>query len=193
MMEQGVRCLRELAVLEIVFSEDKGFPKSPDGVQYASQMWLKFAQLGLVVYSCYLATLQWRKGEDKVGALVSKLGIYEDTVAAPLRAHVSPVETKLAGHVWSLEEKIEEGYQKLREELKEAIFRISPGQTRVSSIRSRRPPAKERVYTPRGYTPGSIGVMMSCPVLLKGPPGRIYRKGTISTVTRTRGALPLAR
>lgn len=64
MMEQGVRCLRELAVLEIVFSEDKGFPKRPGGVQYALQMWLKFAQLGSVVYSCYLATLQWREGED---------------------------------------------------------------------------------------------------------------------------------
>lgn len=133
MMEQGVRCLRELAVLEIVSSEDKGFPKSPGGVQYALQMCLKFAQLGSEVYSCYLATLQWREGEDEVGALVSKLSIYEDTVAAPLRAHVSPVETKLAGHVWSLEEKTDEGYQKPREELKEGIFRISPGQTRVSA------------------------------------------------------------
>lgn len=114
MMEQGIRCLRELAVLEIVFSQDKGFPKSPDGVQCASQMRLKFAQLGSEIYSCYLAMLQWREGEDKVGALVSKLSIYEDTVAAPLRAHVLPVEAKLAEHVWSLEEKTEEGYQKLR-------------------------------------------------------------------------------
>ncbi|TRZ05978.1 hypothetical protein HGM15179_021129 [Zosterops borbonicus] len=141
MMEQGIRCLRELAVSEIVFSQDKGFPKSPDGVQYASQMRLKFAQLGSEIYSCYLARLQWREGEDKVGALVSKLSIYEDTIATPLRAHVSTVETKLAERVWSLEEKIEEGYQKLREELKEGIFHISPGQTRVSAIRSRHPPA----------------------------------------------------
>ncbi|RMC22679.1 hypothetical protein DUI87_00321 [Hirundo rustica rustica] len=29
-MEQGTRCLRELAVLEIIFSEDERFPKSPD-------------------------------------------------------------------------------------------------------------------------------------------------------------------
>lgn len=192
-MEQGIRCLRELAVLEIIFSEDNGFPKSPDGVQYASHTWLKFAQLGSEIYSCYLATLQWREGEDKVGALVSKLSIYEDSVAARLRARVSPVETKLAEHVRSLEEKIEEGCQKLREELKEGIFHISPGQTRVSAIRSRRPPAKERGYTSCGYTPGSIGVMMLCPILLKGPPGHIYRKGTIGTMTKTRGALPLAR
>lgn len=128
-------------MLEIVFSQDKGFPKSPDGVQCASQMWLKFAQLGSEIYSCYLATLQWREGEDKVGALISKLSIYEDTVTAPLRAHVLPVEAKLAERVWSLEEKIEEGYQKLREELKEGIFHISPGQTRVSAIRNRRSPA----------------------------------------------------
>ncbi|XP_051624901.1 uncharacterized protein LOC127461275 [Manacus candei] len=149
-MEQGIRCLRELAVLEIIFSEDERFPKSPDGVQCTSQMWLKFARLGPEMYSRYLATLQWREGEDKVGALVSKLRIYEDTVTAPLRAHVSSVETKLAEHVRNLEEKIEEGHQKLREEIKEGIFHISPGRTRVSAIRSQRPPAKERRYTPRG-------------------------------------------
>ncbi|RMC01643.1 hypothetical protein DUI87_21656 [Hirundo rustica rustica] len=46
-MEQGIRCLRELAVLEIIFSEDERFPKSPDDVQCTSQMWLRFARLGL--------------------------------------------------------------------------------------------------------------------------------------------------
>ena len=39
-MEQGIECLRELAVLEIIFSEDKSFPKSPDCVWCTSQMWL---------------------------------------------------------------------------------------------------------------------------------------------------------
>ncbi|RMC16614.1 hypothetical protein DUI87_06551 [Hirundo rustica rustica] len=65
-MEQGSRCLRELAVLEIIFSEDKRFPKSPDDVQSTFQMWLRFARLGPEMYSRYLATLQWREGEDKV-------------------------------------------------------------------------------------------------------------------------------
>ncbi|RMC04158.1 hypothetical protein DUI87_18977 [Hirundo rustica rustica] len=37
-MEQGIRCLRELAVLEIIFSEDERFPKSPDDVQCTSPM-----------------------------------------------------------------------------------------------------------------------------------------------------------
>ncbi|RMC00758.1 hypothetical protein DUI87_22441 [Hirundo rustica rustica] len=64
-MEQGMQCLRELAVLEIIFSEDERFPKSPDDVQCTSQMWLKFAQLGPEMYSYYLAMLQWREGEDK--------------------------------------------------------------------------------------------------------------------------------
>ncbi|RMB91408.1 hypothetical protein DUI87_32199 [Hirundo rustica rustica] len=81
-MEQGTRCLRELAVLEIIFSEDERFPKSPDDVQCTSQMWLRFARLGPEMYSRYLATLQWREGEDKVGVLVNKLRIYEDTVTA---------------------------------------------------------------------------------------------------------------
>ncbi|RMC21209.1 hypothetical protein DUI87_02067 [Hirundo rustica rustica] len=65
-MEQGIQCLRELAVLEVIFSEDERFPKSPDDVQCTSQMWLRFARLGPEMYSRYLATLQWREGEDKV-------------------------------------------------------------------------------------------------------------------------------
>ncbi|RMB97735.1 hypothetical protein DUI87_25734 [Hirundo rustica rustica] len=145
-MEQGIRCLRELAVLEIIFSEDERFPKSPDDVQCTSQMWLRFARLGPEMYSRYLATLQWREGEDKVGVLVNKLRIYEDTVTAPFRTHVSSVETRLAEQVRSL---IEEGHQKLKKELKEEIYHISPEPTRVSAIRSRYPPARERGYTPR--------------------------------------------
>ncbi|RMC15629.1 hypothetical protein DUI87_07831 [Hirundo rustica rustica] len=146
-MEQGIRCLRELAVLEIIFLEDERFPKSPDDVQCTSQMWLRFARLGPEMYSRYLATLQWREGEDKVGVLVNKLRIYEDTVTAPFRTHVSSVETRLAEQVRSL---IEEGHQKLKKELKEEIYHISPEPTRVSAIRSRYPPARERGYTPRG-------------------------------------------
>ncbi|RMC10515.1 hypothetical protein DUI87_13320 [Hirundo rustica rustica] len=136
-MEQGTRCLRELAVLEIIFSEDERFPKSPDDVQCTSQMWLRFARLGPEMYSRYLATLQWREGEDKVGVLVNKLRIYEDTVTAPFRTHVSSVETRLTEQVRSL---IEEGHQKLKKELKEEIYHISPEPTRVSAIRSRYPP-----------------------------------------------------
>ncbi|RMC19851.1 hypothetical protein DUI87_03416 [Hirundo rustica rustica] len=146
-MEQGIRCLRELAVLEIIFSEDERFPKSPDDVQCTSQMWLRFARLGPEMYSRYLATLQWREGRDYVGVLVNKLRIYEDTVTAPFRTHVSSVETRLAEQVRSL---IEEGHQKLKKELKEEIYHISPEPTRVSAIRSWYPPARDRGYTPRG-------------------------------------------
>ncbi|RMB92824.1 hypothetical protein DUI87_30718 [Hirundo rustica rustica] len=86
------------------------------------------------MYSRYVATLQWRESEDKVGVLVNKLRIYEDTVTAPFRTHVSSVETRLAEQVRSL---IEEGHQKLKKELKEEICHISPEPTRVSAIRSR--------------------------------------------------------
>ncbi|TRZ07686.1 hypothetical protein HGM15179_019418 [Zosterops borbonicus] len=146
-MEQGIQCLRELAVLEIIFSEDERFPKSPDGVQCTSQMWLRFARLGPEMYSRYLATLQWREGEDRVGVLANKLRIYEDTVTAPVRTHVSSVETRLAEQVQNL---IEEGHQKLKKELKEEIYHISPDPRRVSAIRSRCLPARERGYKPRG-------------------------------------------
>ncbi|RMC01062.1 hypothetical protein DUI87_22326 [Hirundo rustica rustica] len=139
-MEQGIRCLRELAVLEIIFSEDERFPKSPDDVQCTLQMWLRFARLGPEMYSHYLAMLQWREGEDKVGVLVNKLRIYEDTVTAPFRTHVSSVETRLAEQVWSL---IEEGQHKLKKKLKEEIYYISLEPARVSAIRSRKVPAAD--------------------------------------------------
>ncbi|RMC04189.1 hypothetical protein DUI87_19008 [Hirundo rustica rustica] len=145
-MEQGIQYLRELAVLEIIFSEDERFPKSPDDIQCTSQMWLRFARLGPEMYSHYLATPQWREGEDKVGLLVNKLRIYEDTVTAPFHTHVSSVGTRLAEQVRSL---IEEGHQKLKKELKEEVYHISPEPTRVSAIRSRHLPARERGYTPQ--------------------------------------------
>lgn len=147
-MEQGIQCLRELAVLEIFFLEDERFPKSPDGVQCTSQMWLKFAWLRPEIYSHYLAALQWKEGEDKMDALVNKLRLYKGAVTALLYTHISYVETKLAGHVWSLEDKIEEGHQKLRKELKEGIYHILPESRRVSVIWTRCPPAKDRGYTP---------------------------------------------
>ncbi|RMC19310.1 hypothetical protein DUI87_03918 [Hirundo rustica rustica] len=137
-MEQGIQCLRELAVLEIIFSEDEQFPKTPDDFQCTSQMWLRFAWLGPEIYSRYLATLQL---QDKVGVLVNKLRIYEDTVTAPFRTHVSSMETRLAEQVRSL---IEEGHQ--RKELKEEIYHISPEPTKVSASKSRHPPARERGY-----------------------------------------------
>lgn len=85
-------------------------------VSSAHQMWLKFAWLGPEIYSHYLATLQWKEGEDKESALVNKLRIYKDAVTALLCTHVSSLEIKLAEHIWSLQEKIEEGHQKLRKE-----------------------------------------------------------------------------
>ncbi|TRZ13650.1 hypothetical protein HGM15179_013466 [Zosterops borbonicus] len=145
-VEQSIQHLKELAVLEIIFSENERFPKSPNDVQCTSRMWLRFAWLGPEMYSCYLATLQWKEGEDKVGVLANKLRIYEDTVTAPVRTHVSSVETRLAEQVQSL---TEESHQKLKE-LKKKIYHISQEPTRVSAIKSRRSPAKERRYTPRG-------------------------------------------
>lgn len=146
-MEQGIQCLRELAVLEIIFLADERFPKRPDSVQCTSQIWLKFGWLGPEIYPHNLATLQWKEGKDKACTLVNKLRFYKDTVTALLCTHVSSVETKLAEHVQSLEEKIEEGHQKLRKELKEGIYHILPEPRRVSAVRTGCPPAKERGYT----------------------------------------------
>lgn len=133
-MEQGIQCLRELAGLQIIFLEDDRFLKSSDGVQCTSQMSLKFSWLRPDTYSRYLATLQWKEGKDKVGALV----MHQCLVCG----------NKAAEHMQSLEEKIEEGHQKLRNELKEGIYHILPEPRRISSIRTGCLPAKESGYTP---------------------------------------------
>ncbi|KAF4796455.1 hypothetical protein TURU_083952 [Turdus rufiventris] len=107
------------------------------------------------MYSCYLATLQWREGEDMVGIFVNKLKIYEDTVTTPFRTQVSSVETRLVEQVWSL---IEEGHQKLKEELKEENYHILQEPTRASAIRSQCSPAREKEYTPQD-NPSAVGLL----------------------------------
>ncbi|RMB89942.1 hypothetical protein DUI87_33639 [Hirundo rustica rustica] len=92
-MEQGTRCLRELAVLEIIFSEDERFPKSPDDVQCTSQMWLRFARLGPEMYSRYLATLQWRESEDKL-----KNNKYQSPQQQYTDGNTAPTETVIPIH-----------------------------------------------------------------------------------------------
>ncbi|RMC18957.1 hypothetical protein DUI87_03556 [Hirundo rustica rustica] len=86
-MEQGIRYLRELAVLEIIFSEDKGFPKNPDDVQCTSQMWLRFARRGSEMYSHYLAMLQWREAAvetEDIRQLNTSPGLSDDSCAVGL-------------------------------------------------------------------------------------------------------------
>lgn len=51
-------------------------------VQSTLQMRPKFIQLEPEIYYHSLATLQWMEREDKVGAVASKLLLYEDTISA---------------------------------------------------------------------------------------------------------------
>lgn len=56
-MEQGIQCFRELAVIEIIFSDDQMI-KSPDMEKCAPVMWLKLAQLGPQEYAPALAMMK---------------------------------------------------------------------------------------------------------------------------------------
>ncbi|KAM4896996.1 uncharacterized protein FYW23_006052 [Sylvia borin] len=72
-IEQGIRCLRELAVLEIIFSEDERFPKSPDDVQCTSRMWLRFARLGPEIGKPIWAADIWQDIAARVERLTVKV------------------------------------------------------------------------------------------------------------------------
>ena len=58
-IEQGIQCLRELVVVEVVFTNDPGL-RSPDRVRVNPFMWQKLTQLGPQEYASALAIMKRR-------------------------------------------------------------------------------------------------------------------------------------
>ncbi|XP_074393454.1 KH domain-containing RNA-binding protein QKI isoform X1 [Zonotrichia albicollis] len=143
-IEQGIQRLREMAVAEIVFSDD-GNIVNPDLVPCTSVMWRKLVRLGPQEYASALAMMKQDDGEETVLDMAKKLRAYADTVNGPTHARIAAVETRLQ----KLEDKIEEGHKKLREEIKESFLQISAVQIRGSGTQRRRSPDGERRYIPR--------------------------------------------
>ncbi|RMC19389.1 hypothetical protein DUI87_03999 [Hirundo rustica rustica] len=95
-MEQGIRCLRELAVLEIIFSEEERFPKSPDDVQCTSQMWLRFAWLGPEMYP-----VTWQRcNGGKVRTRDSVIPIHEMIRKLESQGVVSKARSPFNSPIW---------------------------------------------------------------------------------------------
>lgn len=125
------QCLRELAVLEIIFPDNEQFPNNPDSIQCTQNMWSCAKSLGV---------LAWKEGEE-VGILVWQTPDTWKTISTLLWAYISSME-RLAEDFWNLREEVNEGHQKLLEAFKEEIFHALPVQTRVFAIRSRHPPTQ---------------------------------------------------
>ncbi|RMC04311.1 hypothetical protein DUI87_19130 [Hirundo rustica rustica] len=143
-IEQGIQRLREMAVAEMVFSDDIN-TRNPDLVSCTSVMWRKLIRLGPLEYASALAVMKREDMEETVLDMAKKLRAYANAVHGPTHARIAAVETRLQ----KLEDKIDENHKKLREEIREDLLQISAVQIRGSGTQRRRSPARERGYTPR--------------------------------------------
>ncbi|TRZ07711.1 hypothetical protein HGM15179_019395 [Zosterops borbonicus] len=102
-IEQGIQCLREMAVAEIVFSDDLN-ARNPDLVPCTPMMWGKLLRLGPQEYSSALAIMRWDDKEETVLDMAKKLRAYVDVMHSPTHGRITAVET----YMEKLEDKIEE-------------------------------------------------------------------------------------
>ncbi|TRZ20353.1 hypothetical protein HGM15179_006776 [Zosterops borbonicus] len=143
-IEQGIQRLREMAVAELIFSDDVT-TRNPDLVACTPVMWRKLVRLGPSEYASALAIMKREETDETVLDMAKKLRAYADAVHGPTHARIAAVETRLQ----KLEDKIEENHRKLREEIKEDFLQISAVQIRGPGIQRRRSFDGERRYTPR--------------------------------------------
>ena len=143
-IEQGIQRLREMAVAEVIFSDDIT-ARNPDLVPCTSVMWRKLVRLGPHEYASALARMKQDDRDETVPDMAKKLRAYADAVHGPTHARIAVVETPLQ----KLEDMIEENRKKLREEIKEDLLQISAVQIRGSGTQRRRSPDGERRYIPR--------------------------------------------
>ncbi|RMC20043.1 hypothetical protein DUI87_00889 [Hirundo rustica rustica] len=71
-IEQGIQCLREMAVAEMVFSDDIN-TRNPDLVSCTSVMWRKLIRLGPLEYASALAVMKREDMEETVLDMAKKL------------------------------------------------------------------------------------------------------------------------
>ncbi|RMC19815.1 hypothetical protein DUI87_03380 [Hirundo rustica rustica] len=137
-IEQGIQRLREMAVAEIVFSDDLN-TRNPDLVPCTPVMWQKLVRLGPLEYASALAVMKRDDTEETVLDMAKKLQTYADAVHRPTHARIAALETQMQG----LADKMEENHKKLREEMKEGFLQISAVQVRGSGTTRKHSPDRE--------------------------------------------------
>ncbi|RMB93607.1 hypothetical protein DUI87_30307 [Hirundo rustica rustica] len=139
-IEQGIQRLREMAVAEIVFSDDIN-TRNPDLVPCTPVMWRKLVRLGPQEYSSALAIMKRDETEETVLDMAKKLRTYADAVHGPTHARIAALETQVRG----LADKMEENHK----ELKQDILQISAVQVRGSGTTRKRSLDREGKGIPR--------------------------------------------
>ncbi|XP_039405654.1 Friend virus susceptibility protein 1-like [Corvus cornix cornix] len=94
-IEQGIQRLRELGVVEVVFTHDPGL-RSPDRARVIPYMWRKLIQLGPPEYASALAIMKPDYGANEtVKDTAVKFRAYADSVHGPTHARIAAVETRM--------------------------------------------------------------------------------------------------
>ncbi|RMB93244.1 hypothetical protein DUI87_30366 [Hirundo rustica rustica] len=138
-IEQRIQHLREMAVVEIVFSDDLN-TRNPDLVPCTPAMWRKLIRLGPQEYASALAIMK-QNDTETVLDMAKKLRAYADAMHGPTHARIAALETQMQG----LADKMEENHKKLREEMKEGFLQISAVEVRGSgTTRKCSPDRKEK-------------------------------------------------
>ena len=94
-MHKGLQHLRELAVLEMVYSDldNAQTPKDPEDIQCTTSIWRKFVRSAPSSHASTLALVNWEEGMGPtVDVLSRQLQNYENSLSVPLQACVSAVE-----------------------------------------------------------------------------------------------------
>ncbi|RMC21748.1 hypothetical protein DUI87_02617 [Hirundo rustica rustica] len=139
-IEQGIQRLREMAVAEIVFSDDIN-TRNPNLVPCTPVMWRKLVRLGPQEYSSALAIMKRDEIEETVLDMAKKLRTYADAVHGPTHARIAALETQVRG----LADKMEENHK----ELKQDILQVSAVQVRGSGTTRKRSLDREGKGIPR--------------------------------------------
>ncbi|RMC21133.1 hypothetical protein DUI87_01991 [Hirundo rustica rustica] len=108
-IKQEIQCLREMAVAEIVFSDDIN-TRNPDLVPCTPVMWRKLVQLGPQEYSSALAIMKRDETEETVLDIAKMLRTYADAVHGPTHTRIAALETRMR----KLEDKIKENHKELK-------------------------------------------------------------------------------
>ncbi|RMC20024.1 hypothetical protein DUI87_00870 [Hirundo rustica rustica] len=105
-IEQEIQRLREMAVVEIVFSDDIN-TRNPNLVPCTPVMWRKLVRLGPQEYSSALAIMNQDETEETVLNMAKKLRTYANAMHSPTHARIAALETRMR----KLEDKMEENHK----------------------------------------------------------------------------------
>ncbi|KAF4804500.1 hypothetical protein TURU_007280 [Turdus rufiventris] len=98
------------------------------------------ANLGPSQYTTFIAMITADNNQETVGSVANKFRNFESMIDGPMQAHVSAV-------VKEFKEEFKEEMRGMREEMRK--INAAPLRVTAPKVRTQRPPARERGYTPR--------------------------------------------